>query len=385
MAAARSPSTPSSNVLILDGGLGTTLEDVFHRNISTPLWSAKPVDEEPEVIIAVHLAFLDAGADIVLTSTYQCAFNTFDRAGYARADAERIMLESVRLALEARRRFLARGSGNNGARTPPRVAISLGPYGATLYPAQEFDGFYPPPYGPGARDGADKTNAFPLDTDAGRAQEAAAVDALAAFHLERLVVFAGDAEVWGAVDYLAFETVPLVREVRAIRRAVARLYEMKPGLAAKPWWISTVHPDGHSPEKRADARGGWVTATEVAESVLLGDDEDEATPWAFGVNCTALESLPHILKDAGGVAKRFAELHGRQPWLVMHPNRGDVYIPETQSWKGTSREGTPWAKDVGDIGRVALQSGCWEGIVVGGCCKTGPDEIAGLKQHRFIL
>lgn len=49
---------------------GTTLEDIFHVDIShTPLWSAKAVVEEPETIIQAHLAFLRAGARVLLTST----------------------------------------------------------------------------------------------------------------------------------------------------------------------------------------------------------------------------------------------------------------------------------------------------------------------------
>ena len=48
---------------------GTTLEDLFHKDISHALWSAKPIDEDPEVIIAAHLAFLRAGANVILTAT----------------------------------------------------------------------------------------------------------------------------------------------------------------------------------------------------------------------------------------------------------------------------------------------------------------------------
>ena len=48
---------------------GTTLEELFHKDISAPLWSAKPVDSEPQVIVDAHLAFLRAGCDIILTST----------------------------------------------------------------------------------------------------------------------------------------------------------------------------------------------------------------------------------------------------------------------------------------------------------------------------
>lgn len=48
---------------------GTTLENVFHQDISSPLWSAKPIDENPEIITQAHLAFLRAGARVILTST----------------------------------------------------------------------------------------------------------------------------------------------------------------------------------------------------------------------------------------------------------------------------------------------------------------------------
>ena len=56
---------------------GSILEDTFKQNIShTPLWSAKPVEENPGLIVNAHLAFLRAGAEIILTSTYVCKQNT---------------------------------------------------------------------------------------------------------------------------------------------------------------------------------------------------------------------------------------------------------------------------------------------------------------------
>ena len=297
------------------------------------------------------------------------------------------MLQSVRLAAEAKRRFLEEiqeqeESGNDAPVQPrcARIALSLGPYGATLYPAQEFDGFYPPPFGP-ALSTSSRSNAFDT-TDEGRAQERAAVDALTAFHLERLRVFAGNREVWDAVDFVAFETVPLRREITAIRNAVAQLQEAVGASKMKPWWISTVHPNGHYPEMRPG--GGWVSTSEVVGTVLNGEGETvgaSVSPWAFGINCTSLENLPALLEEAEGAARGFAERYGRRPWLAMYPNRGDVYIPETQSWKKMGREGELWARDFGDVVAETTKSGVWEGIVVGGCCKTGPDEIAGLKRH----
>lgn len=48
---------------------GTTLEDVFHKNIKTPLWSATLTETDPEAVISAHLAFLEAGSLIIMTST----------------------------------------------------------------------------------------------------------------------------------------------------------------------------------------------------------------------------------------------------------------------------------------------------------------------------
>jgi hypothetical protein len=39
---------------------------------------------------------------------------------------------------------------------------------------------------------------------------------------------------------VAFETVPLVREILAIRLAMHRVYHSYPSAAQKPWWISTI-------------------------------------------------------------------------------------------------------------------------------------------------
>ncbi|OBZ70763.1 hypothetical protein A0H81_09416 [Grifola frondosa] len=47
------------------------------------------------------------------------------------------------------------------------------------------------------------------------------------------------------------------------------------------------------------------------------------------------------------------------------PERGDVYDPITQSW---SRQHTEEA-----------------GLVIGGCCKTGPEEIAALVAGNCLV
>ena len=277
----------------------------------------------------------------------------------------------------------------DSSQDPPSamIALSLGPYGSTLSPAQEFDGFYPPPYGPDLSRTSEKTNAFANAED-----EQAAIEALTTFHFERLKIFADVPDIWDALDFVAFETVPLRREITAIRRAVARLQTLKNWAPSdksgnegtqqiKPWWISTVHPDGRYPEMTLEGRR--ASATEVAEAVLLHSDK-LATPWGFGINCTGIEFLPDLLQEAKGVAEKAVVGRGK-PWLALYPNRGDVYDPKTQTWQAKSMEGNNWAQEMREVVDRAVKAHVWAGIIAGGCCKTGPNEIGCLSQELALI
>ena len=316
------------------------------------------------------------------------------------------MRSSVSLAVEARTRFAAE---SHVPIDSIKIALSLGAYGASLSLPHEFDGFYPPPYGPQAyvHDSTDgptvlpNRNAFRTDE---RAQEAQSEAALAAFHLERLRVYAADAATWRSIDALAFETIPLAREVRAIRRAVAALED--DSLAPddrKPWCVCTVYPGGEFPEQLPGddgaASGGRLNVQDVL-SAYFGDIDvrgapgsgDEggrryAVPDAFGVNCTA---VAHIARTIAAVSvalgQNSAACHvgGRMPWLVLKPNIGHTYDMNTRkwSWHGgeLSSQGEEWARQLGDIVRTEADKGVWGGILVGGCCKAGDVELRALAK-----
>src|SRR5438034_1581599 len=68
-------------VLLLDGGLGTTLEDTYQVQFSdtTPLWSGHLLISSPETLLKAQTAFARAGADILLTATYQASLAGFSR------------------------------------------------------------------------------------------------------------------------------------------------------------------------------------------------------------------------------------------------------------------------------------------------------------------
>src|SRR2546423_1281068 len=53
--------------LVLDGGFATELEMTHGKNLSTKLWSAACLYQDPESIREVHLSYFRAGADITST------------------------------------------------------------------------------------------------------------------------------------------------------------------------------------------------------------------------------------------------------------------------------------------------------------------------------
>ena len=67
-------------VLVLDGGLATTLE-VRGCDLDDELWSAKMLLEAPDEVRQVHLDYLAAGADCITTSTTKPASRVSESMG----------------------------------------------------------------------------------------------------------------------------------------------------------------------------------------------------------------------------------------------------------------------------------------------------------------
>jgi homocysteine S-methyltransferase len=117
-------------LVVLDGGLSNALEDRGH-DLSDALWSARLLRDDPAEIAAVHRAYYEAGAVVATTASYQASVVGFERAGVGRAEAERLIASSVRIAQEVREEFPGR-----------LVAASVGPYGAMLADGSEYRGRY---------------------------------------------------------------------------------------------------------------------------------------------------------------------------------------------------------------------------------------------------
>ena len=156
--------------VVLDGGLATQLEATGH-DLSDDLWSARLLRDDPEAIVAAHLAFLRAGASVVTTASYQATIAGFARHG---VDGVVALRSSVALAREACERA--------GVDRPLWVAASVGPYGAMLADGSEYRGNY-----------------------------GLSVRELVRFHRDRMRILAD-----AGPDLLALETVPDAVEAEAL-------------------------------------------------------------------------------------------------------------------------------------------------------------------------
>ncbi|ELU42685.1 40S ribosomal protein S0 [Rhizoctonia solani AG-1 IA] len=378
------------DIAFLDAGLGTTLEDVLHKNISHPLWSAHLIDTNPDAIVEAHLAFLRAGSSVILTAT----------AGYTHDQASAITHKAIALAVRAREIYMNITSPDT---LKPQVALSLGPFGATLSPAAEFSGIYPPPYGPPQ----------PVTFFTGEQaleDEQKAENALLKFHLERISMLASTKETWDAIDIIAFETVPLLREARAIRRAMTAFASANPSLRIPPWWISFNFPDGVLPEQTSQGKN-YTAGDAVSACFAQHQADSTAIPDAFGINCTQVRYLHEcvsLASDALQTVKQNPYSKSRPsvldprnlpsksgPTLVVYPNGGRIYDPNTMTWlpaasessetKGLS-ESDAWAIGLVDVlqGAVPEDSG-WSGLLIGGCCKTEPEHHAMASKYPAAL
>jgi homocysteine S-methyltransferase len=229
----------TGDVVLLDGGFATELERRGH-DLSDDLWSARLLRDDPDEVIATHLAFYRAGADVATTASYQASVEGFARHGVTAAEAESLLRDSVRLARIA----AALAEAEDGVRR--LVAASIGPYGAVRADGSEYTGDY----------GVD--DAFLRD-----------------FHRRRTAVLAAS-----GADLLAVETIPSEQEVTALLEVLA---ELAPSM---PAWLSLTCADGAHTRRGEDV------------SRVFGLAASSPHIMAVGVNCTAPEHVLGLVERA---------------------------------------------------------------------------------------
>jgi S-methylmethionine-dependent homocysteine/selenocysteine methylase len=226
--------------VVLDGGLSTELEARGH-DVSSVLWSARLLRDDPGAIVAGHAAFAAAGAQVATTASYQATLDGFAAAGVESAAARRLIASSVTLARE--------GQGEGW------VAGSVGPYGAFLADGSEYTGAY-----------------------AGEMS----VAELRRFHRPRMEVLAE-----AGADVLACETVPAAAEAEALVAEAEWL--------GVPIWLSlsaVVGADGVVRTRRGEPAAEVFRAAAASDAVI-----------AVGVNCTAPAATAPAVAAAAATGK----------------------------------------------------------------------------------
>ena len=87
----------AAGTVILDGGLSTALEERGH-DLSGLLWSARLLRDAPSEVVAAHRGFVEAGAQVVITASYQASHAGYRAAGLSDEQCDQDLAASVRLA-----------------------------------------------------------------------------------------------------------------------------------------------------------------------------------------------------------------------------------------------------------------------------------------------
>ncbi|OIT06079.1 homocysteine s-methyltransferase 2 [Nicotiana attenuata] len=293
-------------------------------DLNDPLWSAKCLISSPHLIRRVHLDYLEAGANIIISASYQATLQGFEAKGISKEEGEALLKRSVEIACEARNIYndrAAKGSwddfdnGSNLNRKPILVVASVGSYGAYLADGSEYSGIY---------------------------GDAIMVKTLKDFHRRRIQVLANS-----GADLIAFETTPNKMEAQAY----AELLEEED--INIPAWFSFSSKDGTN----------VVSGDSMVECASIADSCKQVV--GIGINCTPPRYIQGLIQSIRKVTSK--------PVLV-YPNSGETYDSERKEWVATT--------GVAEEDFVSyVDKWCDAGAsLVGGCCRTTPNTIRAISK-----
>ena len=195
----------------IDGGLSTALENNGNK-LTTSLWTGELIRTAPSEISKAHLDFINAGSQVIITSSYQLSYLGCGNRGWNQAETDDALRASTQLAKDS-----VNKSGKD-----VKVATSVGPYGAALADGSEYKGNY----------GVSKS-------------------ALKDFHARRLEVL-----IATSPDLLALETMPDTFEVEVLLELLSE--------CPIPFWVSYSCKAGN----QTNAGQSFAEAVSLAEGAM---------------------------------------------------------------------------------------------------------------------
>lgn len=228
----------TNHTVVLDGAMSTPLERLG-TDTNNDLWTAKALIDNEELVYEVHKMYFEAGADLIITDTYQANVQAFEKVGYSEKEARNLIKKAVKIAQKARDDYENRTGKHN------YIAGTIGPYGAYLANGSEYRGDYE-----------------------------LSVEEYQQFHLPRI-----EELVNAEVDILAIETQPKLDEVLAILELLKKKYPQQKVYVSYTLSDDDTISDG-TPLPRA------IHALEDYSQVI-----------AVGINCVKLELVEPALKN----------------------------------------------------------------------------------------
>ncbi|XP_021749284.1 homocysteine S-methyltransferase 1-like [Chenopodium quinoa] len=300
---------------VIDGGLATQLE-IHGASFDDPLWSAVCLINDPHLIKRVHLEYLEAGADVLVTSSYQATIPGFLSRGLSMQEAESLLEKSVRLAIDARDEFWnAVNKKSENSYNRALVAASVGSYGAYLADGSEYSGHYG------------------QNIDVAKLKD---------FHRRRVQVLAG-----ARPDILAFETIPNRLETQAI---IELLEEENINI---PSWICYSSVDGEH-----------ASSGESFEECLSVINKSKKVA-IVGINCAPPQYVD-------GLIRKFKKLTDKL--IAVYPNSGETWDGKAKKWL------PPKCSKDNDFGSLAIRWRDSGAKLIGGCCRTSPATVRDISK-----
>jgi homocysteine S-methyltransferase len=353
------------------------------------LWSSSLLLTESgrRDVLQGHLDWLQlGGCNLISTVTYQCHYHekTWPKANVIANESEmnELWKHGIQLASEALEQHASSSlsSSASSRRRPTFLVASSGCYGAALANGAEYTG----DYGPNVT-----------------------VQDLLHFHrrkLQQIMAVASCCEerdssvVTTAVDCIAIETVPSLLELKALVQLLS-----EPETIAMfqqhhvAFWISLACGDVECLYDKTPL----ISALQVLQALPV-----DILP-AIGLNCSDyrhLSSLANILVTFIANEQQLVDGRGRPRALVLYPNSGEEWdaVAKVFKTKATTTSTTAaaaaaepafvdcliqvietvetrWREKTQFTTTTTLSLPCYPRIIVGGCCRTTPTEIAALR------
>lgn len=178
------------------------------------------------------------------------------------------------------------------------------------------------PYGAFLADGSEYRGGYTIS-----------IDELKAFHKKRMEL------LWSAgAEVFSVETIPSLGEAVAVA-------ELTQAMNAECWISFSCKNE-----------------TEISEGTKIAECGKMLNKFecvkAIGINCTAPHFVESLIKEVKSATNK--------P-IIVYPNSGEHYDPVTKTWHGSADGKTygDWAMDWKNAGAT----------IIGGCCRTTPDDI----------